>query len=471
MLPSLKSENIVRTKGKLKHLLAIVVGVVAPLLGNAQNSPAKDTVPLFTLEQCISYAMQNQPGINQAVISQAIAKTTNEIALSGWLPQVSIAGNLTHYAQLPTGFTTNAADPSGPPVPVKTGIANTATPGLYASETIFEPELLYAANSASLYTKQAQEATDSTRIGIVVNVSKSFYSLLLTLEQINVLKEDTARLGRTVTDTYHQYVGGIVDETDYQEAIISLNNSKILLKQESENVSPQYELLKMVMGYPPGKQFNVAYDTSKMVADMKFDTTQALKFENRIEYQQLQTGMQLQHQLTTYYSIASLPTLSAFYDYINEFENSNFSDLFNASYPYSYMGLSLNIPLFTGMSHFENRRKSELQEQLLGWSETNLKSSIYSQYVTTLGNYKSNLYTWKLSKENASRAEKTYYVVELQYKQGIVPYLNLIIAETNLIQAEISYLNSLFQTLQSKIDLEKSIGIVPYTSYQIPTSK
>jgi len=40
------------------------------------------------------------------------------------------------------------------------------------------------------------------------------------------LEEDTARLGRSVLDAYHQYVGGLVDVTDYEQAIITLNNSK-----------------------------------------------------------------------------------------------------------------------------------------------------------------------------------------------------------------------------------------------------
>jgi outer membrane protein TolC len=49
----------------------------------------------------------------------------------------------------------------------------------------------------------------------------------------------------------------------------------------------------------------------------------------------------------------------------------------------------------------------------------------------------------------------------LQYQQGIVAYLNVITAESNLISSEIGYLNALFQLLSSKIDLEKSMGSIP----------
>lgn len=205
------------------------------------------------------------------------------------------------------------------------------------------------------------------------------------------------------------------------------------------------------------------YDTAQMRNEIAFDTTQALNFEKRIEYQQLQTSKELQHQLTDYYTISSLPTLTAFYDYFYEYENNNFSQLFNTAYPYSYLGLSLNIPIFTGFSHFENIHKSKLQEQELDWSEVNLKANIYSQYTSAMANYKSSLYNMQLMKDNDIQANKAYTIVTLQYRQGVVAYLNLIVAESNLISAEVGYINALFQVLSSKIDLEKAIGIIPVT--------
>ncbi|MGA7160972.1 MAG: TolC family protein [Bacteroidota bacterium] len=453
--------NIDGTKNRLRRLLLfIAIVVLTPIHTYSQNSHGAELNQFFTLDQCIRYALQHQPALNQSLLNISITKATNAIDLSGWFPQLNLSGNMIHYSQLPTTLVPNPV-PGGAPVPTHTGVANTAIPQLTASQTIFEPQLFYAAISAHLYTKQAEQVTDSVKIFVVSSVSKSFYNLLLTLEEINVLQEDTARLGRNITDAYHQYVGGIVDETDYQQAVITLNNSKAQLKQQVENVAPEYAALKQLMGYPPEQNFNVTFDTTQMMKEIYSDTTKQLVYENRIEYQQLQTIKDLQHQQKVYSELSFLPTVSVFYDYYYEYESPTSSNLLRTAYPYSYFGLSFNFPIFTGFARVENLQRSELQEEVVNWDEINLKSQIYTEYRSALANYKSSLYNLRLLDDNKSRAQDVYRIVSLQYNQGVVAYLNLLVAESNLITAEIGSIDALFQLLSSKIDLEKAMGEIP----------
>ena len=445
-------------------VLFLTAGMLFPgTPAGAQNLPSRaDSLPVYSLDRCLSYALRHQPGLNQSIVNREIVRTTNAINLSGWMPQLSITGNLLHYNQLPTTLTPNTANPSGPPVPAHTGVYNTAIPEFTASETIFSPQLFYAASSAPLTAELADQATDSAKISLIVNVSKAFYNLLLTLEQVNVLREDTARLGRNVVDTYHQYVGGIVDETDYQQAVITLNNSLGQLKQETENIAPAYAILKQTMGCPPEDQFSVTFDTTRMMEDIVCDTLEPVHYDRRIEYRQLMTEKSLQHRQTAADWLSLLPSVSVFYNYFYEYESNPASDLFKTAYPYSYVGLSFSLPLFTGFSRAETIARSRLEEENLDWAEANLRSEINTEYREALAGYKSNLYNWRLLQDNRARAQDVYRIVSLQYKQGVVSYINLIVAESNLITAESGYVNALFQLLSSKIDLEKATGDIPY---------
>jgi len=415
----------------------------------------------LTLRQCIDYAMQHQPGLNVSKINVEVTKATNDVALAGWLPQVTASGDLIHYFQQSNG-SSSANTGSTTTGSTRSGYTTTFIPGIQVSQAIFSPSLLYAYRSAPLYIKQSQQATDSTKIFVVSTVSKSFYNVLLTLEQINVLKEDTARLGKSLRDAYHQYKGGIVDETDYEEAEITLNNSVAQLKQATENVVPQYAALKRLIGYTPDQQFNVSFDTLQMMDGIHLDTAQQLAYEKRIEFQQLNTAKALQDEQVRYYRFSFLPTVSAFYNYNLGYYSNQTSGLFSSSYPSSLIGLSFNIPIFTGFARLNNLKKAKLGSQIIDWQRVDLKSQIYSEYTTALANYKSNLFSLKLLQKNVALAKRSYFVVTLQYKQGIVPYLNVITAESNLITSEINYLNDLFQLLSSKIDLEKAMGSITY---------
>lgn len=440
----------------LKCVSALTISFCLIVSVRGQAVSARDSTTAFSLDDCIDYALKHQPGLNRALIGVDIAKTTNSINLAGWLPQASVSGNLTHYNSLPTSFIKRGDST----IQQTSGVINSFNPLLSVTQTIFNPSLLYAARSAHLYVEQAEQITDSTKIYLVAQVSKSFFNLLLTLEQINVLKEDTARLGKNVHDTYHQYVAGTVDQTDYNEASISLNNSKAQLRQAQLNVQPQYALLKAFMGMPPAQSFNVLYDTVKMQQDIDFDTAQGLDFGKRIEFQQLATTKRLQAQTIRYYQLAWLPTVGAFFDYDLAFQNNSFGKLWSNTYPYSYIGLSLSFPIFTGFARTNSLHRAELQSRQLDWSEVDLKSQIASEYETALANYKSNRYNLDMLRENVDLARKTYDIVTLQYQQGVVAYLNVITAESNLISSEIGYQNALFQLLSSKIDLEKSMGVI-----------
>jgi multidrug efflux system outer membrane protein len=166
--------------------------------------------------------------------------------------------------------------------------------------------------------------------------------------------------------------------------------------------------------------------------------------------------------LINYYHTSFIPTVSAFFNYRLNFQNNTLPDIFSSSYPTSLVGLSFSVPIFTGFSRLNNLKKARLQYQLLDWDETGLRLVIYREYTAALANYKSNFYNLQLLQKNVALAKRVYFVVNLQYKQGVVPYLNVITAESNLITSEINYLNALFQVLSSKIDLQKAIGNISY---------
>ena len=414
----------------------------------------------LSLEQCIRYALNNQPALKQSLIDASIQQTNINISLSAWLPQATLNASLQHYFELPTNVITNFSNPSAGKIAVQSGVYNTSTPQFNATETFFSNDVLYAANTAKYYRRQAQQNIAATRIDLVVDVSKAFYDVLLTQEQINILNGDIARLEKNLKDAYSQYQAGIVDKVDYKRATIALSNARTQLKTATENVQAKYTYLRQLMGYRQQAAFTLDFDTARMMQEIVADTNSVLQYDNRIEYQQLVTSKKLQGQATKYYQFGFLPSLSGYYTYNAVYQNDKFSDLYSKQYPNSLVGLNLSLPLFQGFRRIQNIRKSKLQEERMDLDMVDLTLRINSEYSAAMAGYKSNLTDLQATEENRRIAKEVYDVVKLQYREGIKNYLEVITAETDLRTAELNYLNALFRVLSGKLDLERAMGNV-----------
>lgn len=232
------------------------------------------------------------------------------------------------------------------------------------------------------------------------------------------------------------------------------------LKTATEDLNSKIAALKQQMGYPPEASLQVDYDTTQMMQDIVTDTLTTLTYRNRPEYRQMELLHSIQAESTRYYQFNFLPTLAATYNYYYVYQNNELKDLYRQAYPNSLFGFQLSVPVFTGFRRLENIKKSKLLEERTDWDMLNLKLTIYSQFTGALSSYKSNLNYYHLQAENRQMAREVYNIVKLQYSEGIKPYVDVIIAESDLQQSEINYMNALFQVLQSRVDLERARGDV-----------
>ncbi|SMB99379.1 hypothetical protein SAMN00120144_0164 [Hymenobacter roseosalivarius DSM 11622] len=68
--------------------------------------------------------------------------------------------------------------------------------------------------------------TTAFKIDVVTNVSKAFYDILLTQEQLRILDEAIVRQEKQLKDAFAQYEVGIADKIDYKRASISVKNAR-----------------------------------------------------------------------------------------------------------------------------------------------------------------------------------------------------------------------------------------------------
>jgi outer membrane protein TolC len=414
------------------------------------QAPADTSTATISLPQCISFALRNQPVTKQASIDEQINERNIGIALADWLPQITTTGNAQHYFQLPVTYFNGGFIPQG--------IANTSALSLQANQVIYNNTVALASRSARYSRLFYKENTVSSQINVVSDVSKAFYDVLLSEKQLSIINQDIVRLQRSLKDAYAQYQGGIVDKIDYKQATIALNNEIASRKQAEEAIHSKIAYLKQQMGFLPEKPLHLVYDSTQLERETVIDTTQMLDVNNRVEYKQLQTQVQLQNLNVDYYRFGWLPTVGAFGSYNLDYFNSKVGDLYNRSFPNSLVGLNVSIPIFTGTKRLQNLSKARLQVERANLDLVNTKNVINTEYAQAIAGYKGSYNEYKILKDNVALATDVYNVVSLQYREGIKTYLNVITAQSDLRTAELNYYNALFSLLSSKIDLQKSLG-------------
>jgi outer membrane protein TolC len=426
------------------------------LLGVAAGAQARMDSVLHdaTLAGCVQYALVHQPVVQQSLLDEDITERQIQQKLADWYPQLGLNYNLQHNFELPASYFLGAY--------IRSGANNSSNLGVGLTQNIFNKDVLFASRTAGDVRQQAKQNTGSNKIDITVSVSKAFYDVLLTQQQVAVLKEDIIRLERSLKDAISQYQSGVADKTDYKRATISLNNAKAQLKQSTVIIAAKTAYLKQLMGLPDAMPLKLQYDTANIEKDAVMDTAQLVHYDNRIEYKLLQTQQRLQGATLKYYKNAYLPTLSAFGNYNLGYLNNDFLKTYNQTFSNSYIGLTLSMPIFQGNKRVLQVRQAELQSKRLDWDMVALKSKVNAQYEAALSVYKGNWYNYIALKENVVLAEEVYKTLDLQYKSGIKTYLDVIIAESDLRTAQLNFYDALFQLVQSKFDVQKALGTIQY---------
>jgi outer membrane protein len=444
-------------KKKIRRNKALFIFIVVLFPARILQAQANDSLPTLqqaNLQNCIEYAIQHNPDIQNAKINQDITETLIKSKLADWYPQINFTYNLQHNFQLPTlNFNGNITH---------TGTENTSGANFGVTQNIFNRDVLLASRTAKDVRLSAAETTKEQKIDLAAQVSKAFYDLILTVQQLSVIQEDIVRTTQSLKDAYYQYQAGIVDKTDYKRATIALNNAKAQEKSGEESLIAKKAALKALMGYPSAQTIDLVYDTTQMEKEIYLDTLQNVDYNNRIEIQQLQTQEKLQEYNLQYYKWSFLPDVYAFGNYNLNYLNNQFSKLYGQSFPNSYAGITLSIPIFQGGKRLQQIKQAQFQITQATNDIRSYKNSIDSEYQNALASYKSNLYNYFSLKENLSLASEVYDVIQLQYRSGVKAYLDVITAESDLRTAQINYYNALYQLLSSKIDVAQALGTINY---------
>jgi len=156
--------------------------------------------------------------------------------------------------------------------------------------------------------------------------------------------------------------------------------------------------------------------------------------------------------------IQRLPTLTSSFNYSYISQNNDFKFNTYRWDPYSVVGVTLSIPIFSGGQRHHNIKQSEIQLLQLQEQRHNLKRSLQLSVRNNVELINKSIEQVVAAESSVQQAKKGYEITQKRYETGAGTIVDLNAAALAVTNAELQYRNAIYDYLASRADLEKTLG-------------
>lgn len=436
----------------LLHLTVIVFFLTSNLF--AQNLQKVD------LNGAISYALSNNIAIKNAQLNIADAEQQIIERRAIGLPTVNGSVGYQRYLEIPQQPLPEAfIDPNNPDAPTSVSFfrKNNINAGLNLETMVFDGSYFVGLRAARTYRRYVQQELLTKERDVKNNVINAYLPALLLKENMAILDKNIANLEKLLGETKALYQEGFVEQLDLdrqQLSLLNLKTSRSNLDRQMENAKTA---LKFAMGFPMEHKIEIVGSLEEMDAILN-DTgiNETYLPENRPELGLLDIGYELNELNLKNYKSQYLPSLRANAAYLYQYQGDDFTNGFWA--PQAYVGLNLNVPIFDGLDKRAKIQRTMLDMQEVENQKTELLQGIELEVRTARTSYLSARENHENLKKNLELAERIYNTTQIKYKEGVGASLEVTQAEQELYTSQGNYLQSLYELVLAKKQLEIALG-------------
>ncbi len=342
---------------------------------------------------------------------------------------------------------------------IQMGRFNVWSAGMNVSLPLVVPSLWKNIQMSEVDIHIAMEQARGSRINLVNQVKKAFYSLLLAQDSYRVFKQTYETDSINLVNIRNRYDQGVVAEYDVITADVRLK-SLIPNILQSENMMKIADLqLKMLMGIDSEVPIKVEgsldqYRSTLFNAVIPADTSLVNNSDIKqfdLQAKQLQNVHELQ-------KLQYAPSLVSSFNWTYMSQNNDFRFRDYRWDPYSMLGFTLQIPIFSGGKRYHNVKQSQMQLWQLDEQrkevERGLKLAIKNNYNLINKNIEQIVAT----ESSVAQARKGQEITLKRYETGMGTIVEVNAAALAVVSAELQYRNAIYDYLAAKADLEKVLG-------------
>ncbi|MBK7764038.1 MAG: TolC family protein [Bacteroidetes bacterium] len=447
----------------------------------SQTSFAQEKV--WSLDDCIRYAMTNQTKLKGAILDEQMQVQKNNEIIGIARPQIKANGQFQYLFVIPKqrassdafdfssslsffkidtpAFNAYQARPKSKYSELEFGLPLNVSAGIQASQLLFDAGVFVALKARKSLEELSILNTKRTEEDVKVSVSKAYYNCIIADKRIRLLDENIKLLSSIENTTRKLYDEGFAEKIDADRLTVQRNNLQIE-KQKIENlIELSYQLLKFQMGMPLMNALSLEDNLNLESVKSGLELDGVVDYNRRTEMLLLQTAKRLNGYDYERYQKGYLPTVAAVLSGSYATQTQSFKDLFTYSYfPTGAFILNASVPLYDG-----NTRRSKMNQAKINILKNENDMEAFKQVIDLESSnartqLKNSLMALENQQSNIELAQKVYTVSQKKYKEGVGTNIEIIQAETALKDAQTNYFNSLYEAVLAKIDFQKSLGLL-----------
>jgi outer membrane protein TolC len=430
----------------------------------------------LTVKEAVDLAYKNVIELKNAQLDYRIQEAKNKQIEGRALPQITGNISANHYVKLPTILFPQSEEgiynvlkrenliPQTTQAPPPTLAAfsfqqpwNFAM-GATLQQLLFQPDVFVGLQARRASLDYSQSLIDQAKDKIKDSAYKRYYAILIAQRQLFYLNESLKRLEKLYHDDSIMFKNGFAERLDLDKVQVQLNNLKTTQSTVESAVTLSYAALKFALGL--SQRDTVVLKDDLTVESLKEGILdESFKYEDRPEIRTLIHLQNLQKLDIKRNEIGYLPTVALAANYsVNGMGQKFFTDNSTSWFKSAYVGLNIDVPIFTGFQRKYKITEAQLNLEKLNNNIQNVKQAIDLEQVATKENLKTALTNLDIQERNLDLAQKVYNATKLKFEQGLGSSFEVLQADNDYQTAQSNYFNALYNATVAKISYQYSLG-------------
>ena len=411
---------------------------------------------VWTLEECIGYALEHNIEIKRQELGVDDSETGLSESRWDYAPSLSAGASYSISSGRVLDQTTYEF--------IENNVVGSSSASVSGSVQIFSGmRRHYALKKAKASLKASLADLESVRTDVELNVTAAYLQILCNQENLASAREMASMLESQMERIQTMVDMGRVTEAD----LLQIRSQYYAALNDVAAAEGQCRLSRMelcqLLEIQDWDNFTIEpikdddYDGMQL-----FPSTDSTAVENRPEYRFAEAGVEVARRNLQIARSSYYPTLSLSSGYGTSYSGARQKAVQNPdgtyryeAYPFfrqyfdngsSYLSLSLNIPIFSGMSTRNSVRRAKNASIDAQYALQTIRKQLLMEYEQALIEYQTSCRQYETAKEQLAYSEEAARMMTEKYNLGKTDFTSWNTAMTELAKAKYGLTNSAYMT-------------------------